>query len=224
MPVFYWEHRPPTKNRHGCMFVAIFSISLLLYLVSFVSFSVSLSGVPWPSYPPLPYVPWDGLTGDGFWRYPKRVPYSPPFCLLYFIFYWWVFDPFPKCSVGTLFDRSRCKILCRHLSVLILVSLLGTHRHLFETVFYTWRPVTQHRHPSTQKITMLRFSGQIVAQHHLHLLVGDLSVYVHTSVMSSSAFWLRHHTVCHMVPQLLKLRVSLLCVPKNINCLYVACE
>ena len=41
-----WEHRPSTKERHRFyLSVAIFSISLLVYPISFVSFSVSLCQV-----------------------------------------------------------------------------------------------------------------------------------------------------------------------------------
>ena len=40
-----WEHRPPTKERHRFLSVAIFSISLLVYPISFVSFSMSLCQV-----------------------------------------------------------------------------------------------------------------------------------------------------------------------------------
>ena len=40
-----WEHRPSTKERHRFLFVVILSISLLVYPISFVSFSVSLCQV-----------------------------------------------------------------------------------------------------------------------------------------------------------------------------------
>ena len=40
-----WEHRPSTKERHCFLSVAILSISLLVYPISFVSFSVSLCQV-----------------------------------------------------------------------------------------------------------------------------------------------------------------------------------
>ena len=40
-----WEHRPSTNERHRFLSVAILSISLLVYPISFVSFSVSLCQV-----------------------------------------------------------------------------------------------------------------------------------------------------------------------------------
>ena len=40
-----WENRLSTKERHRFLSVAIFSISLLVYPISFVSFSVSLCQV-----------------------------------------------------------------------------------------------------------------------------------------------------------------------------------
>ena len=46
--------------------------------------------------------PYDGLKGDGFWRFLLRVPYPPPFSLLYFMFYLQLYGPFPKCTVGYL--------------------------------------------------------------------------------------------------------------------------
>ena len=83
-----WEHRPSTKERRRFLSVAIFSISLLVYPISFVSFSVSLPGVSWPTSSSLPWgVPCDGLTGDGVWWFPECMSYPPPFSLLYFIFY-----------------------------------------------------------------------------------------------------------------------------------------
>ena len=52
------------------------------------SFRVSLPSVSWPTSSPLPWgVPCDGLTGDGFGRFPECMSYLPPFSLLYFIFY-----------------------------------------------------------------------------------------------------------------------------------------
>ena len=81
-----WEHRPSTKERHRFLSVAILSISLLVYPISFVSFSVSLCQVFRGL--PLPWgVPCDGLTGDCFWWFPECMSYPPPFSLLYFIFY-----------------------------------------------------------------------------------------------------------------------------------------
>ena len=72
----HWEYRPSTKECYFFLFVVIFSISLLAYPISFGSFSVFLSGIPWPFSSPLHWaVPCDGLTGEGSWRFLKHVSY-----------------------------------------------------------------------------------------------------------------------------------------------------
>ena len=48
-PFSHWEHRPPTEEHHCFLSMAILSISLLVYPISFVSLPVSYS--PWvPSF------------------------------------------------------------------------------------------------------------------------------------------------------------------------------
>ena len=82
------EHRPSPKERPFVLFEAVFPISLLMCPISFVSLSVSLSVVPWPSSSPLPWVvPSDGLTGDGFWQFHMRLSYPTPFYVLHLIVY-----------------------------------------------------------------------------------------------------------------------------------------
>ena len=50
-----WELRPSTMVLHSCLFVAIFSISLPVYPIFFLSFSVSLCRV-FLSLPPFPFL------------------------------------------------------------------------------------------------------------------------------------------------------------------------
>ena len=78
-----WEHRPSTKECHCCLSVAILSIYLLVYPISFVSLSVSLCQV---SVTYLFVSSVMALTRDGCWMFPKRVFYPPLVFLLYFIF------------------------------------------------------------------------------------------------------------------------------------------
>ena len=73
-----WEHRPSTKERHSFLSVAIVSISLLVYPISFVSFSMSLCQV----FRGLPLPGGGGshvVTDDCFWWFPECMSYPPPF-------------------------------------------------------------------------------------------------------------------------------------------------
>ena len=46
-----------------------------------VSLCISLLGVLWPTSSPVPWgVPCDGLTVDGFWRFPECVSYPHDLC------------------------------------------------------------------------------------------------------------------------------------------------
>ena len=126
----HWEHRSSTKVRHHFLSVAIISISHLLYPTSFVSYSVSVS---WPTSSPLPWgVPCDGLTGDGFWRFPECMSYPPPFSLLYFVFYGNCLVIFQSVVLDILSVHFRCRILRRHLlmKVCILFSDFSVLRHV----------------------------------------------------------------------------------------------
>ena len=58
--------------------------------------------------------PYDVLTGDGFWRFLKRVPYPPPFSLLYFIFTCSCLVHSQNVLLGTLSVLTG-RILLRHL-------------------------------------------------------------------------------------------------------------
>ena len=126
-----WEHRPSTKERHCFLSVAILSISLRVYPISFVSFSVSLPDVSWPTFSLLPWgVPCDGLTGDGVLWFPECMSYPPPFSLLYFIFIGLVI--FQSVVLDILSVHFRCRILRRHLlmKVCILFSVFCVLRHV----------------------------------------------------------------------------------------------
>ena len=97
-----WERRPSTKERQFSVrgHPLHFSPGVSHLLCFF--FRVSLPGVSWPNSSSLPWgVPCDGLTGDGVLWFPGCMSYPPPF-LLYFIFYGYLFGPFPEYSVGYL--------------------------------------------------------------------------------------------------------------------------
>ena len=84
-----WEHRPSTKERHRFLSVAIFSIFLLVYPISFGSFSVSLCqvfrGLPLLLFPGgLHVMTWRVIVSGGFL---SVCPIHLHFLFFYFIFY-----------------------------------------------------------------------------------------------------------------------------------------
>ena len=129
-----WEHRPSTKERHRFLSVAILSISLLVYPISFVSFSASLCqvfrGLTLRLFPGGFHVM--GVMVSGGFLSVCPIP-------LHFLF-------FIKCYMGsclvifrsvvldTLSVHFRCRILRRHLlmKVCILFSVFCVLHHVSE--------------------------------------------------------------------------------------------
>ena len=131
----YWGHRSSPMVLHSCIFVAFFSISFPASPIFFLSLSVSLCQVFLGL--PLFLFPWgfhlsDCMSCDVCSWFPQCVSYPPPFSLLYFVFYWQLFGPFPSVLLDTLSDHFRCKILHRHLlmKVCILFSVFCVICHV----------------------------------------------------------------------------------------------
>ena len=129
-----WEHRPSTKERHRFLSVAIFSISLLVYPISFVSFSVSLCqvfrGLPLRLFPGGFHVmAWRVMVFGGFLSV----------CPIHLHFLFFISFSMGSCLVifqsvvlDILSVHFRCRILRRHLlmKVYILFSVFCVLRHV----------------------------------------------------------------------------------------------
>ena len=131
-PLGVCDSQSSNQGRHSCLFVAIFSISLLVYPICFVSvrclFARCSVAVLWVG------VPFDGLTGDGFWRFPKGMSY-PSSCIVSSLFHFSIGSSLVHSQsvvLDTLSDHFVCRNLRRHLlmKVCILFSVFCVLRHV----------------------------------------------------------------------------------------------
>ena len=123
-----WDHRPSTKERHRFLSVAILSISLLVYPISFVSFSVSLCqvfrGLSLRLFPGGFHVmAWRVMISGGFLSVSTSIFSS------LFHFLWVVFQ---RVVLDNLSVHFKCKILHRHLlvKVYIIFNVFCVLRHV----------------------------------------------------------------------------------------------